>query len=29
MATYAYVPGFFATDDPQADPDAIGGVSEA
>ena len=24
--TYAYVPGFFAQDDPSADPDVIGAV---
>ena len=26
-STYAYVPGFFAQDDPSADPDVIGPVS--
>jgi hypothetical protein len=26
-STYAYIPGFFAQDDPQADPDVIGAVS--
>jgi len=27
-STFAYIPGFFAQDDPNADPDAIGAVSE-
>lgn len=27
-STYAYIPGFFAQDDPQADPNVIGAVSE-
>ena len=27
--TYAYVPGFFAQDDPNADPNAIGAVRRA
>jgi len=26
--TYAYVPGFFAQDKPNADPDVIGAVSK-
>ena len=26
--TFAHVPGFFAQDDPNADPDVIGAVSE-